>query len=241
MTACAVLWFFLRPYISVQSQDLAVIPSFSHLAKHCADTPPIGSSEFYLRQKSLARILHSVNASAYIAEPGASAQFFANISSSRWHLSERPLLLIVSPQIVHDEVEAKISILTPSFEATRAKLLLIPSASDITFAEWPEDVNPYEVAISTIPSFAEGQDTIFVDSNIRHFIVDGLDEAAPKSKILSAPIEIRYLRERKSPAEIDLLKCVNEARLFCHSSVGACSLLTGYRCCCKPGNRPNRI
>jgi len=156
-----------------------------------------------------------VNASAYIAEPGANAQFFGNISSSQWQLSERPLLLIVSPHIVNDEVEAKISVLTPSFEATRAKLLHIPSISDITFAEWPEDVNPYEVAISALPPLTGGQDTIFVDSGIRHFIVDGLDEAAPpKSKVLSAPMEIRYLRERKSPSEIELLKCVNEACLL---------------------------
>jgi len=199
----------------VQSQNNAAGPNFLHLAKHCADASPISSLEFYQRQKSLARTLHSVNASAYIAEPGASAQFFGNISSSQWRLSERPLLLIVSPQIVNDEVEAKISVLTPSFEATRAKLLPIPSASDITFAEWPEDANPYEVAISVLPSLAAGQNsTIFVDNNIRHFIVDGLDGAAPKSKISSAPMQIRYLRERKSPAEIELLKCVNEVCLF---------------------------
>jgi hypothetical protein len=178
------------------------------------NTSPISSTEFYQRQKSLARILHSLNASAYIAEPGATAQFFGNISSSQWHLSERPLLLIISPHFVNEEVEAKISVLTPSFEATRANLLPIPSASGISFLEWPEDVNPYDVAISAFPAPAQGRGTIFVDGSIRHFIVDGLAKAAPKTKISSAPMQIRYLREKKSRAEIELMKCANEARSF---------------------------
>lgn len=188
-------------------------PDFSHLAKHCASTSPISSSEFYQRQKSLAATLHSLNASAYIAEPGANAQFFGNISGSQWQLSERPLLLMVSPHLVNDEIEAKISVLTPSFEATRAKLLSIPATSEITFAEWPEDTNPYKIAISALPSLAEGNGTIFVDGNTRHFIVEGLSQAAPTSKISSAPVDVRNLRERKSPAEIELMKCANEAGL----------------------------
>ena len=73
-------------------------PSFKHLAKHCADVLPIGASEFHTRQTALANALHSLGAVAYIAEPGANAEFFGNISSSQWHLSERPLLLIVSPE-----------------------------------------------------------------------------------------------------------------------------------------------
>jgi Xaa-Pro aminopeptidase len=150
-----------------------------------------------------------LNASAYIAEPGANSQYYANISSSHWHLSERPLLLIITPEIVgeHGDVRPKVSLLTPMFEAARAKLLPIP-AEHVTFAEWAEDANPYKVASSLISSVAG---TVFVDGSIRQFIVDGLQTALPKSNVVSAPVEVRRLRERKSPAEIDLLKCANEA------------------------------
>jgi len=236
LSAALVLWVFLQSkglhdlYISTRYHDLDTIPNFSYLADHCADASPISSAEFYQRQKSLAQILHSLNASAYIAEPGANAQFFGNISSSQWHLSERPLLLIVSPYLVTEGVEAKITVVTPSFEATRAKLLPIPSASDVAFAEWPEDVNPYDVAISAVPASAEGRGTIFVDGSIRHFIVDGLAEAAPKLKISSAPLEIRHIREKKSAAEIELMKCANEARFFPNISRSLCQcLLAVYR------------
>lgn len=154
-----------------------------------------------------------MNASAYIAEPGANAQFFANISSNQWELTERPLLLVISPQIVKDKVEAKITVLTPAFEATRAKLLPIPSlVSEVTFAEWPEEANPYDIVVSALPPVPDGErGIIFVDGTIRHFIVDGLDEAAANSNVFSAPMEIRQLRERKSTTEIELMKCANEA------------------------------
>ena len=191
-------------------------PDFSHLANHCANTQPIPPSEFHQRQKRLAKRLHALNASAYIAEPGANAQFFGNLSLDVWDLSERPFLLIISPQIVNEEVEANITVLTPSFEASRAKLLSIPSASGVSYAKWPEEVDPYKVAISAVPSLtsAGGGSTIFVDENIRHFHVDGFEKASPlKSKVLSAPQEIRYIRERKSPAEIELMKCANEVSM----------------------------
>jgi len=211
------------PYISKKTTT----PNFSHLAEHCEYTSPIGSSEFYQRQKAVARILHSLNASAYIAEPGANAQFFGNISGNQWDLSERPLLFIVSPQVINDEVEAKITVLTPSFEASRAKLLPIPSTSTVTFAEWPEEINPYDVVMSALPPVPEGQrGIIFVDSNIRHFIVDGLDEAANNTKVFSAPMEIRQLRERKSAAEIELMKCANEVCITLKSRL---LLIEAYR------------
>lgn len=201
-----------HPSISITSTSTRDAESdFSHLAKHCESTTPILPLEFFRRQKAVAEILYSLNASAYIAEPGANAQYFGNVSINEWALSERPLLFIVSPHVVNDDVEAKITVLTPLFEASRAKLLPIPSVKEITFVEWAEESNPYDTAVSALQPSPEGEvGIIFVDNAIRHFIVDGLDEAGPKAKIISAPAEIRQLRERKSGAEIELMKCANE-------------------------------
>ncbi|KAI0673059.1 peptidase M24 [Trametes maxima] len=188
-------------------------PDFSYLASHCSHISPIPSRSFIERQDSLARTLHSLNASAYIAEPGASAGYFANLSSSHWGLSERPLLLIVQPSTDRlGNIQANISILTPAFEETRAKLLPIPSAAEVTYAAWPEDYSPFSQALSLIPTLAGA--TIYVDGNVRTFIADGLQSAAPKATISAAPVEVRRLRERKSQEEIDILKCVNEATVL---------------------------
>lgn len=185
-------------------------PDFSHLGRHCAHTSPIGAQEFHARQKALAQRLQALNASAYIAEPGANAHFFGNVSKSNWGLSERPLLLIVSPDTANVG-QARITVLTPAFEASRAKLLPIPSASNINYVEWAEDRNPYDVALRALAQ-EQGQDSqrIFVDGDIRHFVVDGLQDAAPSFTIVSAPTEVRSLRERKSQTEIELMKCANE-------------------------------
>ncbi|KAG6874277.1 hypothetical protein C0995_001502 [Termitomyces sp. Mi166 len=187
-------------------------PGVVHLEDHCAHVSPIDKSEYYRRQTALVGKLLALNASAYIAEPGASATFFGNISQTNWKLSERPLLLIITPSEAVEGPLAKISVLTPKFEATRAKSLLVPSESPVQYVEWPEDASPYKIASSAFPHTATG--TIFVDSSIRKFIADGFESALPNATILSAPEAIRQLRERKSSAEIDLLKCANEATVL---------------------------
>lgn len=189
-------------------------PDFSQLGEHCAYTSPIRPSEYHARQKALAEVLKTANASAYIAEPGANAHFFGNISKSHWGLSERPLLLIISP----NNGEAKITVLTPAFEASRAKLLPIPSAYEIEYVEWPEDKDPYTIALHAVRQSQDSQSrTIFVDGDIRHFIVDGFQDAAPSYKVRSAPVDVRSLRERKSNTEIQLMKCANEVYIHSYS------------------------
>ncbi|KAF8078097.1 Creatinase/aminopeptidase [Lyophyllum atratum] len=185
------LAYFVWPYRSPTVRSNSHLHQV-HLGDHCAHIPPISTSEYQHRQTALANVLRTLNASAYIAEPGASAAFYGNISQSSWKISERPLLLIVTASITPgDSSNAKISLLTPKFEATRAKRLAIPS-------------EPSRKRLGTI----------FVDSSIRKFISDGLQAALPSATVVSAPEEVTQLRERKSRAEIDILKCANEATLL---------------------------
>ena len=191
-------------------------PSFDHLASHCADVAPITASEFYKRQHALAETLHSLGASAYVAEPGANAHFFTNVSSSRWHLSERPFLLVIAPEVVSDKkVKPRISVITPRFEATRAHLLSIPAKENVSFFEWDEDSSPYLTAISALGTNGE---KIYVDGDIRKFIADGLAGVLPENEVLTAPLEVKSLRERKSDSEIEILRCANEVILFTYPS-----------------------
>ena len=88
-------------------------------------------------------------------------------------------------------------------------MLPLPNdASDIKYVEWEDDEDPYSKAISILPS--QGLRTIFVDNSIRKFIVDGLQSSNPNTNIFSAPLEITQMRERKSKAELEILRCVNE-------------------------------
>jgi len=79
-------------------------------ASHCHDTLPIAKDEFHQRHTALLTVLRDLNASAYIAEPGPNTAYYANFSSSKWKLSERPLLLLINPQ---DPGPKSITLLTP--------------------------------------------------------------------------------------------------------------------------------
>ncbi len=86
-------------------------------------------------------------------------------------------------------------------------MLPIPFNGTVEYTEWREEVNPYE---RVAPMISSTSGTIFVDGAIRHFIVDGLQKAFPLATIVTAPPEVRQLRERKSDAELGLMKCANE-------------------------------
>lgn len=198
-------------------ESLALVVAAPAPKHPCVSTvAPISSFEYTSRQIRLAQILYDLDAEAYIAEPGAQTQFFTNFSSADWKLSERPLLIIITPQKgIGDDVTAKVSLLTPKFEATRAKLLHIPSTPE--YIEWAEEQDPYAVAVKALglnlsPSSSSSKRSLFIDNSARHFHYDGFQRALAGSAFIvrSAPKEVNRLRETKSDAEIQIMKCVNE-------------------------------
>ncbi|KAF7311558.1 Peptidase-M24 domain-containing protein [Mycena kentingensis (nom. inval.)] len=208
LLAACVLYLTTSLFYSFRSDDFRA--RGATIAPHCNHLASISAQEFEARRDALARILVELGASAYVAEPSASFKYYANVSTSDWSLSERPLLLIITPEQVEQDVKAKVSILTPAFEAERAHGLPIAS-EDVSFIQWAEEANPYEHALSILPDSAG---PVFVDGYTRTFIVDGLRAVHPSNDVYTAPYKVRRLRERKSKTEIELMKCVNEATVL---------------------------
>ena len=102
-------------------KDLWHHSDYQFLSSHCAGILPISSLEYHTRQTNLAKTLHALNASAYMTEPSANSRFFANFSTAQWFLSERPLLLIITPSFNPGDgvVEKRITILTPKVKNLR--------------------------------------------------------------------------------------------------------------------------
>lgn len=113
---------------------------------------------------------------------------------------------MISPTLGETSVSAKVTVITPAFEETRARLLSVPGIN-VAYVSWAEDEDPFTIALHALSTI---QGPIYVDGMIRNFIVDGLQKAAPGTRVLTASAEITQLRERKSPAELDLLRCANE-------------------------------
>jgi Xaa-Pro aminopeptidase len=183
---------------------------------------PIPASEFHARQQALAENLHALGAIAYIAEPGPNALYFANLSLSEWWLSERPFFLMVTTLVQESQsgnetisiIIPHVSIITPRFESSRARLLKVPTRVNVTFVEWAESENPYEAVVSVLQKRYQAPEKrwIFMDEDTRYFLVDGVTHAAGDFTVESPPAQIRALRERKSQAELALLRCANEVR-----------------------------
>jgi Xaa-Pro aminopeptidase len=190
------------------------------LEGYCSKVPGIPTSEFEARQAALAQTLQTIGGGSYLAEPGASAGYFGNLSSSHWHLSERPLLLHISLEKSKDtEAQAAphVTVLTPSFEASRAKLLPL-AGSSISWVEWPEHEDPFKTLMSALPPHVRSS-PVYVDGSIRNFVATGLSRAG--ADVQPAPASVTALRERKSRAEIDIMKCANEATLHAIRQVRA--------------------
>jgi len=139
----------------------------------------------------------------YVAEPGTSSEYFIGGFSSRdWWLSERPLLIALTPS------NPNITIITARFEQGRAELVHLPKEiRDITtFVPWLESESPYEI----LRAHLESAHRVVVDGQVRSFIAQGLEAAGFAKGTREEGDRIKELRERKDEREIGLLRCANQ-------------------------------
>jgi hypothetical protein len=159
------------------------------------------------------RIIRLTNAlepnTIWIAEPGTSSEYFLGGFSSRdWWLSERPLLIAISPS------QKNITILTAKFEQARAELVNIPREiqDTTTFVPWLESESPYDILSRHFG--ADAPKRVVLDGQVRSFIGEGLEGAGFGKSSQDEAEKVKGLRERKDDREIGLLRCANQVRPF---------------------------
>ncbi|KAI9496791.1 peptidase M24, structural domain-containing protein [Zychaea mexicana] len=188
------------------------LPDFSSLRGYCAHTQAIQPNEYIKRQKKLAATLPE--SSAYVMEGGPTMLYYTNIA---WGLSERPFLVV----LVADASQPggiKTTVVTPMFEATRAveavKDANLPDEIQPDIVEWIEHGSPYTV---TADQVLANISTVFVEPTTRLFIFDGLSQVLENGVngqgkgVQVASRALQTLRMVKSPAELNILRCVNHA------------------------------
>ncbi|EMR66008.1 hypothetical protein MGN70_014472 [Eutypa lata] len=182
--------------------------AWSALEPHVSllDVPPIARSEYLARQSRLADALKDTGVDAFIAEPSASSEYYANISSTN-HLSERPFLMII-------DKEGRFSYLVPAFEAGRiAGLDMV--YSDKKVIEWPEEESPYEVLARET-----GYSKVMLDEHVRFMIAAGLQGAGVE--VVPMTEKIQSLRSVKTDDEIVILRAINVFTLELVRSLQKC-------------------
>lgn len=178
-----------------------VKPLSSTFTKHCDSLlkPPSGTYTDRISRLSSSLEVDTI----YIAEPGTSSEYFTGgFSSRKWWLSERPLLLAITPS-------NNITILTARFERSRAELVELPKEiQDITtFVPWLESESPYEILRRHLGSDVS---RVIVDGQVRSFITEGLEGAGFTRADKEEGEKIKEIRERKDEHEIGLLRCANQ-------------------------------
>ncbi|WPG97249.1 Hypothetical protein R9X50_00002100 [Acrodontium crateriforme] len=210
---------------NIQATDL----TFLDLA-----SPP-SSSEFIDRRDRLAQALFEEGFDAFVIEPGYTFSYYANVTQKDWEVwepEERPFLLVVQPERtsgINDNIEAKATFLVPSFEAERARLLNMPFKAPIEVVTYEEHWDPYTTLRSSSIFKQKTAPKLMVDEEMREFISRGLGRHFNVSGLTRA---VEQVRQRKSEAEVGILRAVNTGTVEC---------LRAMRSCLTPGLDENDV
>lgn len=218
------------------------------IKNNCESLPPFPKDVYRNRISAVRRILEEIHqdkaiqplasvpaGEVFIMEPGASSLYYTGTGSHEWHTSERPFLFLISNR-GDGKIKTVLSVLTPAFEASRAKLLSFPGLDtdqEVEFMEWKEEENWAEVLVrylktgsgttgdanATMKIHFDPAVRSFISAGIAHALVGADDDVQISMDVADA--RILSVRERKSSDEIAVLKCANEVRFAARSAVNS--------------------
>jgi Xaa-Pro dipeptidase len=172
----------------------------SDLADMTGDVTPIGPAERAARLDRAQRLMREGGIGAVLIEPGASLVYFTGI---RWHLSER-LTAAILP------AKGQAIVVTPFFEEPSVRQSLAVPAEVRT---WNEDEDPVALVARALRDRGLATAAIGIEERVRFFASDGLAQALPQARLVSANPVVRGCRMRKSAAEIALTQKASDITL----------------------------
>jgi Xaa-Pro dipeptidase len=169
---------------------------------------PISVAERKSRVAKAQRLMQAAGIDALVIEPGSSMVYFTGV---RWRRSERFTGVVIP---AHGEI----AIVTPYFEEPSVR-------ESMTFGDdirtWNEHENPFALVTGILNDRGLKRGKIGVEETVRHFIVDGLQQAAPKFDVVSGKAITRGCRLIKSSAEIALLQMASDVTMAAYRHVYA--------------------
>ena len=177
-----------------------------------ADAVPISVEERKARVAKAQQLMRDQGVAALLIEAGSAMVYFTGI---RWWRSER-LTAVVIP------VDGDIAVVTPYFEEPSIR-------ESMSFGDdvrtWHEHESPYALVAGILAGRGLKKGKLAIEETVRHFVVDGVAQAASKFKIISGAAITRGCRMHKSPAEIALMQIASDvtmaAYVHTHSKITA--------------------
>lgn len=178
------------------------------LSDMTADAVPIGVEERLRRVARARQLMQEADIDALLLEAGSALIYFTGV---RWWRSERFTGAIIP-------AEGDIAFVTPYFEEPSVR-------ESMTFGDdvrsWHEHEDPFALVAGVLADRGLARGRIAVEETIRHFIVDGVANAAPAFTLVSGKDITRACRMYKSPAEIALMQKANDVTMAAYRHVYA--------------------
>lgn len=166
---------------------------------------PISAEERNGRIDKAQRLMREQKIDAIYVEPGSSMFYYTGM---RWGTSERMLAMVI-PQ------KGEIAWVCPKFEEERAREL-ITMGKDIR--TWEEDESPYQRVAEILKDRGARTGTVGIEERVRFFLYDGIRQALPAAKYVSATPITAGCRMFKSPAELALMQLANDITIVAYKA-----------------------
>ncbi|WP_414899865.1 M24 family metallopeptidase [Sphingomonas flavalba] len=163
------------------------------LASMTGDVVPIDAAERGRRLDRGRALMAANGLSAIIVEPGSTMVYFSGVE---WYRSERLTALVIP-------ADGEAVVVTPFFEEPSVRETLgIPAEVRV----WQEDEDPIAVVAGALRDRNAADGAIGVESTVRFFASDGVAQALPAARLVSADPVVRGCRMIKTPAELALMQ-----------------------------------
>jgi Xaa-Pro dipeptidase len=174
--------------------------SAAELRSLTADAKPISADERRARIAKLQALMVQRQVGALLVEPGSTLDYFTGI---QWRRSERITLAVIPGR-------GEVLVVTPAFEEPSVRETL-QVGNDVR--AWNEHESPFEKIVQGLHDRGVASGVIAAEPTLRFFIVDGLNQASNKYRIVSGDPLVRTCRLIKSPAELSLMQVANNVTI----------------------------
>ncbi len=185
-------------------------PSIAALDSMRYRVRPITTDERRARIAKAHELMRTHLIDAVLLAGGKSLFYFTGID---WYNSER-LFAVIIP------AAGKAFCVCPSFEEDRAREQLHAGPlEDTRVLTWHEDENPYQLVASGLKSANDSTGTLGIEERTPFVFFEGVSDAAPGLKIVSATPVTAGCRMIKSAHELQLMTIANQATLKVYEAV----------------------
>lgn len=159
---------------------------------------PLETADYQARIERAQTLLKDAGWNALFVAGGTTLGYF---TGTEWHLSERMFAVILPAR-------GEPTWICPAFEEKRAMERIKIGANRVRI--WQEHESPYELVRATLKDLGVASGKVAVEPEVRHFVVDGLAQAAPAVAWVAGNRISDGCRGVKTAKEVEYMRLANQ-------------------------------